>query len=447
MAKALGNGMPIGACWARADVAAAFKPGDHASTFGGQPLAARAALTTLDIMERDDVPRRAAAAGKRLTAALLAVDGVDRRARRGPAARRRDGAGKAAGPIAAACLDRGLVVNAVTPTVVRFAPPLVVDRCRHRPRGRRSSRRWYVMRDFLEIDELSHGELATLLDTMVAWKADPVTIPQRVGRQGRGAGVPEAVGRARATAGRWPSSPSVAIPSRSAATRSASTSASRPKMWRARWPASTRSSRRGSSTTPCSTEWPRPSTFPIVNLLSDRGHPCQALADLLTIRELLGGLEGRRVAYVGDGNNVAASLAFGAALTGLELIVSSPGGYELDVDVLDRARNLGGAVELITDPYEAVKGADVVYADTWTSMGEEAEADIRRVAFAGWQVNASLMAAAGPDARFLHCLPAHRGEEVTDDVLDGPASAIWHQAANRMHAKRALFAFLMEGAN
>jgi len=165
------------------------------------------------------------------------------------------------------------------------------------------------------------------------------------------------------------------------------------------------------------------------------------------VRELLGGLEGRRLAYVGDGNNVAASLAFGAALTGLELTVSSPAGYELDIDVLERAHNLGGSVELIADPYEAVKGADVVYTDTWTSMGDEAEADVRRVAFAGWRVDASLMAAAGPDARFLHCLPAHRGEEVTDEVLDGSASAIWLQAANRMHAKRALFAFLMEGTN
>ncbi len=117
---------------------------------------------------------------------------------------------------------------------------------------------------------------------------------------------------------------------------------------------------------------------PVVNLLSDRAHPCQALADLLTLRELLGDLEGRRVAYVGDGNNVAASLAFAAALSGVELAVASPPGYELDDDVVERARNLGGAIELVADPYEAVRGADAVYTDVWTSMGQEDEDAVRR---------------------------------------------------------------------
>ncbi len=129
---------------------------------------------------------------------------------------------------------------------------------------------------------------------------------------------------------------------------------------------------------------------PVVNLLSDRAHPCQTLADLLTILEEFGALEGRRVAYVGDGNNVAASLAFGAALTGVELIVSSPAGYELDDVAVDRARNLGGAIDLVADPYEAVRGVDVVYTDTWTSMGEEAEAELRREVFDGWRVDDAL---------------------------------------------------------
>jgi ornithine carbamoyltransferase len=181
---------------------------------------------------------------------------------------------------------------------------------------------------------------------------------------------------------------------------------------------------------------------PIVNLLSDRSHPCQALADLLTIRELFGELDGRRLAFVGDGNNVAASLAFAAALTGVELIVASPSGYELDEEVVDRARNLGGTIDLVTDPHEAVKDVDVVYTDVWTSMGQEDEAAQRRAAFEGYQVDGALMAAAGPQARFLHCLPAHRGEEVSDEVLDGPSSAVWQQAENRMHAVRALLAML-----
>ena len=184
---------------------------------------------------------------------------------------------------------------------------------------------------------------------------------------------------------------------------------------------------------------------PVVNLLSDRAHPCQALADFLTLRELFGVLEGRRLVFVGDGNNVAASLAFGAALSGVELTVVSPVGYELDDEVVARARNLGGTVEISNEPYEAVKGADAVYTDVWTSMGQEDERDARRAAFTGFRVDAELMGVAGPQARFLHCLPAHRGEEVTADVIDGPASVVWEQATNRMHAARALLALLVEG--
>ena len=182
---------------------------------------------------------------------------------------------------------------------------------------------------------------------------------------------------------------------------------------------------------------------PVVNLLSDRAHPCQALADLLTLREIMGVIEGRRLAYVGDGNNVAASLAFAAALSGLELTLASPPGYELDDDVAERARNLGGTIELVADPDEAVRGADAVYTDVWTSMGQEEESEQRKVVFAGYQVDAALMALAGPQARLLHCLPAHRGEEVTSDVLDGPQSVVWLQAENRMHSVRALLASLV----
>jgi len=182
---------------------------------------------------------------------------------------------------------------------------------------------------------------------------------------------------------------------------------------------------------------------PVVNLLSDRAHPCQALADLLTLRELLGSLEGRRLVFVGDGNNVAASLAFGAALSGLELTLASPPGYELDDDVLERARNLGGTIELVADPNEAVRDADAVYTDVWTSMGQEAEAEQRRAAFDAYRVDDALMAAAGPRALFMHCLPAHRGEEVTSEVLDGKQSVVWQQAENRMHGVRALLALLL----
>ncbi len=188
------------------------------------------------------------------------------------------------------------------------------------------------------------------------------------------------------------------------------------------------------------------SNVPVINLLSDRSHPCQGLADVLTIRELFGTVEGRRLAYIGDGNNVTASLAFAAALTGLELIVSSPPGYELDPEVVESARNLGGSITLIQDPIEAAQGVDAVYTDVWASMGEEAEAEERRVVFAGWQVDDRVMSAASKDAWFLHCLPAHRGEEVTASVIDGDRSAVWAQAANRMHTARALFALVVTEA-
>ncbi len=183
---------------------------------------------------------------------------------------------------------------------------------------------------------------------------------------------------------------------------------------------------------------------PVVNLLSDAAHPCQALADLLTLREHFGTVEGRRIAFVGDGNNVAASLAYAAALSGVELAVASPEGYELEAHVVDRARNLGGAVELSNDPYEAVRGADAIYTDVWTSMGQEDEREERLRAFAGWTVDAALMQAAHADAVFMHCLPAHRGEEVSEAVIEGPQSVVWQQAGNRMHSARALLVDLLE---
>jgi len=178
--------------------------------------------------------------------------------------------------------------------------------------------------------------------------------------------------------------------------------------------------------------------IPVVNLLSDRAHPTQAVADFLTLRELLGTLDGRRLAYIGDGNNVTASLAFAAALSGVELAVASPPGYELDDLTVERARNLGASIELGHDPYDAVAGADAVYTDVWTSMGQEDEAAARRAAFAGFTVDDEMLRCAHEGAWFLHCLPAHRGEEVAASVIDGPRSAVWQQAANRMHAARAV---------
>jgi ornithine carbamoyltransferase len=184
-------------------------------------------------------------------------------------------------------------------------------------------------------------------------------------------------------------------------------------------------------------------TVPVVNLLSDEAHPVQALADLLTVRQALGRLEGVVVSYVGDANNVARSLGAACGLVGAHFRVSSPPGYRFDELVLDRLRASGAEPAVIDDPTEAVAGADVVYTDAWYSMGQEAERAERAEAFSPWQVNAELMAGAAPGAVFLHCLPAHRGDEATDEVLDGPSSRIWQQAQNRMHTARGLLAWLV----
>ena len=185
---------------------------------------------------------------------------------------------------------------------------------------------------------------------------------------------------------------------------------------------------------------------PVVNLLSDRGHPMQVLADLLTMYQEFGALEGRSVAYLGDANNMAFSLALGAGLVGMEFRIASPVGYEFDDADLARI-NTVGEPQVFDSPIAAVKGADAVYTDAWTSMGQEDEAEKRTRDFEGFQVDEKLMESAASTAIFLHCLPAHRGEEVTDAVLDGPSSRIWPQAANRMHDARGLLVWLLGEAN
>ena len=185
---------------------------------------------------------------------------------------------------------------------------------------------------------------------------------------------------------------------------------------------------------------------PIVNLLSDAAHPMQALADVLTIIQEFGSVEGRTVAYIGDSNNVTRSLGLAVGMLGGTFRIASPVDYSFGEDDLSLLRSTGGTVETMVDPYEAVEGCDVVYSDVFTSMGQEAETAIRLKAFADYQINSDLMGASG-DAVFLHCLPAHRGEEVTSDVVDSDASRVWKLAENRMHAARGYLAFALgEGA-
>jgi ornithine carbamoyltransferase len=188
-------------------------------------------------------------------------------------------------------------------------------------------------------------------------------------------------------------------------------------------------------------------TVPVVNALTDGFHPCQLLADLLTVRERLGATEGRVFAYVGDAaNNMARSYLLGGATAGMNVRVAGPSGYDPDPAVVARAAEIaartGGSVHTVRDPFEAVDGADVVATDTWTSMGQEINGRDRITPFRPYQVNAELLAAARPHAVVLHCLPAHRGEEITDEVLD--ASAAWDEAENRLHTQKALLAWLLE---
>jgi ornithine carbamoyltransferase len=193
-------------------------------------------------------------------------------------------------------------------------------------------------------------------------------------------------------------------------------------------------------------ELARSATIPVINALSDASHPCQAMADFMTIEELCGPLYGKKLVFVGDGNNVARSLAAGSALLGVRFVLAAPPDYEFPPHFLARFAARFPAVSLVVehDPQKAVKGADVVYTDVWASMGQEDEAEARRGVFAPYQVNQDLMAQAKPDAIFLHCLPAHRGEEVTSEVLDGPRSQVIPQAANRLHFQMALLVWLLQ---
>ncbi len=184
------------------------------------------------------------------------------------------------------------------------------------------------------------------------------------------------------------------------------------------------------------------SAVPVINGLSDYNHPCQAMADALTIQEKFGNLKGLNVTYIGDGNNVAVSLLHICAMLGANYTIANPEGYDLNPLAVETgkqiAKSSGSTLTFLRDPHEAVKNANVIYTDTWTSMGQEVEAKKREIVFPPYQVNAGLVAEAAPDVIVMHCLPAHRGQEITDDVADGPHSALFPQAHNRMHAQKAI---------
>jgi ornithine carbamoyltransferase len=189
-------------------------------------------------------------------------------------------------------------------------------------------------------------------------------------------------------------------------------------------------------------------SVPVVNALSDFEHPCQCLADLLTIREIKGDVAGRALVYLGDGNNVTHSLLLGGAKAGMRVRTATPPGFEPIPQMVQRAKEIaaqtGGSVEVLNDPLEACRDADVLYTDVWASMGKEAEADERALIFPAYQLDQRKVGLAKDDVTVLHCLPAHRGQEITDEVIDGPHSAVWEQAENRMHTQKALLLWLLE---
>ena len=188
-------------------------------------------------------------------------------------------------------------------------------------------------------------------------------------------------------------------------------------------------------------------SIPVINALSDRYHPCQALADFFTLEERFGSLRGLKLAYIGDGNNVCHSLLIAGARVGAHVRVATPAGYAPDAEIVAEARRAAretrGKIEVLTSPEEAVAGAQAIYTDVWASMGQEHEADARAAVFAPYQVNEALMEQAAPEAVFLHCLPAHRGSEVTADVIDSPRSIVYDQAENRLHVQKAILLMLL----
>lgn len=192
-------------------------------------------------------------------------------------------------------------------------------------------------------------------------------------------------------------------------------------------------------------ELARHSTVPVINGLSDAQHPCQVLADIMTLTERFGDLRDLKLTWVGDGNNVCSSWILSSPLTGMEIVVASPPDYRPDEALIDQARAAGGRVRIVTDPEEAVRDADVLYTDIWVSMGDEEERAERLKALRRYTIDAHLLAQAPPDALVMHCLPAHRGEEIADDVIEGPQSIVWDQAENRLHAQKALLVRMIAG--
>jgi ornithine carbamoyltransferase len=304
-----------------------------------------------------------------------------------------------------------------------------------------------MVRHFLSVDDLSRGELSRLLDLAATLKRDPASVADRLG------------GRAIALIFEKPSTRtrvSFEVAVSSMGGHPVVLSSKELQLGRGETIEDTGRvlSRYVDAIVVRTFEQARlevlraAATVPVVNALSDFEHPCQCLADLMTIRERRGDLRGQTITYLGDGNNVAHSLLLGGAMSGMTVRVATPPGFEPIPQVVQRAAEIAdeanGGVDVETDPKAASNGADVLYTDVWASMGQDDEADERALVFPAYQLNQSLVDVASEDVVVLHCLPAHRGQEITDEVIDGPHSAVWDQAENRLHTQKALLLWLLE---
>ncbi len=472
LAKGLGGGLPIGACIGIGRYGSVLEKGDHGSTFGGNPVACAAALAVLDTIERDGLLAHVTAVGAHLAAGIEGIQhplvagvrgsglwlaialtglGRDRRRRdraaawlpgqRGPAGRR--AAGAAADPVGGGgrLLHRG-AARASWTRRASYWP----GRTRHDQPGARPASG--TVRHFLRDDDLSPAEQAEVLALAAELKADrfarqplagPRTVAVLFDKPSLRTRVSFAVGIAEL--GGYP----LVIDAQDDARRPGRVdSRTSPGCWPARSPRSPG----GRSARTASSELAAASSVPVINALTDKFHPCQILADLLTIEAAFGRLAGLTLTFLGDGSsNMAHSYLLGGATAGLHVRICAPEAFWPAADVLAAAAAIaertGGSVASAPTRRTLCKGADVLATDVWTSMGQEGQERARISAMAGYALDAAKLALASPACRVLHCLPAHRGEEIAAEVIDGPASLVFEQAENRLHAQKALLCFLL----
>lgn len=480
LAKALGGGVPIGAMLAKEEVARGFEPGSHASTFGGNPLACAAGLAALGTIIDEDLPGKATEAGAYFVKKLQSL------ADKYPFIKDIRGKGLMVGvelsivdeSIGNRALEAGLLMNCMGGRILRFLPPLnvthddideavsILDKVLGESEDKSplpitSSQkksglelftdelgRSFKGRDYLTLNDFSSIEIERLLDVAAYLKAE-----QKAGR-------PQNLLRGKTLAMIFTKAStrtrvSFEVAALQLGGHAINLNPSGMQMSRGETVADTaqvlsrfvdgimvRTYEHSDVE-----ELSKFASIPVVNGLTDLYHPTQVLGDLLTIQEYKGKLKGLTLVYVGDGNNMAHSLMIGGAKMGMRIHINTPPGYEPFKEVVELAEGVakenGGHIQVSNDPLTGIADADVIYTDVWTSMGQEEEAKERMRVFPPYQINSQLLSMAKKDTIIMHCLPAHRGEEITHEVMDGPNSVVFDEAENRLHAHKAILALLM----